>query len=136
MSQGAVVVATIQSPTPALKAMTERARTAGMSVVVAGDTKTPADFVRLDGAEFLSLDDWLAFEFALARSLPRGHCARKNIGYLHAIAGGAFAIFETDDDNLPREVRIPVIVSGDSDDGERAPGGRWWRHQRVGRRAA
>jgi hypothetical protein len=37
----------------------------------------------------------------LANRLPWCHYTRKNLGYLHAIHGGAAALFDTDDDNAP-----------------------------------
>jgi hypothetical protein len=53
--------------------------------------------------EFLSLEDQLAMSFELARLLPVGHYARKNLAYLAAIQQGASCIYETDDDNAPNE---------------------------------
>jgi hypothetical protein len=53
--------------------------------------------------EFLSLEDQLAMPFELARLLPVGHYARKNLAYLAAIHQGASCIYETDDDNAPNE---------------------------------
>ena len=53
-----------------------------------------------------------------AKLCPFGHYARKNIGYLAAVAGGAEIIVETDDDNLPmsgfwneraRHVQLPLL---------------------------
>lgn len=71
-----------------------------MSLIVAGDTKTPSDF-HLQGATYLSVEAQTTSEFELAKVLPKGHYARKNIGYLRAMDDGASAIFETDDDNEP-----------------------------------
>lgn len=53
--------------------------------------------------DFLSLEDQLAMPFQLARLLPVGHYARKNLAYLVAIQQGATCIYETDDDNAPNE---------------------------------
>jgi hypothetical protein len=39
--------------------------------------------------------------FETAKLLPWNHYARKNLGYLYAIAQGAGLIYETDDDNIP-----------------------------------
>jgi hypothetical protein len=55
----------------------------------------------VDCVEFFSLQAQLDSEFELARKLPTGHYARKNIGYLSAIAHQAECIYETDDDNAP-----------------------------------
>lgn len=67
-----------------------------------GDKKGPASY-DLEGVEFLSLAAQLESEFDLARKLPIGHYARKNVGYLAAIKQGASSIYETDDDNAPLE---------------------------------
>ena len=40
--------------------------------------------------------------FSYAKACPEGHYARKNIGYLLALSGGAELIIETDDDNFPK----------------------------------
>jgi hypothetical protein len=64
--------------------------------------------------EFLSLEDQLAMPFELARLLPVGHYARKNLAYLAAIHQGASCIYETDDDNAPNEqwvVRDEVVAN-------------------------
>jgi hypothetical protein len=37
----------------------------------------------------------------LARTLPIGHYARKNVAYLWALSRGASCLYETDDDNAP-----------------------------------
>lgn len=51
--------------------------------------------------------------WSLARLLPERHYARKNLGYLEAISGGATVIVETDDDNIPEAEfwrrREPVV---------------------------
>ncbi len=69
-------------------------------MVVAGDRKGPDQF-DLPGCEFLDLAWQQASPYALARVLPVGHYARKNIAYLRAIQGGAPCLYETDDDNAP-----------------------------------
>lgn len=96
----AVVITTIQEPTAAVRALSERLLSLGASLVVAGDKKGPTSF-RLEGTRFVSLQDQLDGPFELARKLPVGHYTRKNVAYLEAIAGGARCIYETDDDNAP-----------------------------------
>lgn len=68
--------------------------------LVIGDLKGPTNF-NLPGATFLTLSDQLRGPLQLARELPTGHYARKNLGYLEAIRRGANCIYETDDDNAP-----------------------------------
>ena len=74
----------------------------GTAFIVVGDTKSPAVF-SLTGCDFYSIDRQEGLPFELARSLPKRHYARKNLGYLVAIQSGVDVIIETDDDNLPRE---------------------------------
>jgi STELLO glycosyltransferases len=94
----ALVVTSIFAPTDALRRMVRALD--GWSVVVVGDRKTPEDW-QLDGVRFLSLAEQLESGGALARELPVGHYARKNLGYLQAIRDGAGLIAESDDDNRP-----------------------------------
>jgi hypothetical protein len=101
MTPTALVVTSINPPNRILRALADGAREAAMPFVLAGDTKSPAEFA-LDGCEFLSIDAQLASGFRFARLCPTRHYARKNVGYLHAIRNGAAVLIETDDDNLPR----------------------------------
>lgn len=93
-----IVVTTIQPPTAAMRVWSERAGPQGLIVV--GDAAGPPHF-DLPDTRFLSLDDQLASPWDLARAMPSGHYARKNIGYLQAVSDGASCIYETDDDNAP-----------------------------------
>lgn len=109
------VITTIQPPTASVLQLVDTLQSAGGRLIVAGDSKGPADYVDPRGerlpactestwpVDFLSLDDQLALPFVLGRSLPVGHYARKNIAYLFAIQHGASCIYETDDDNAPNE---------------------------------
>jgi len=67
---------------------------------VVGDKKGPAEF-HLPNARFYALQDQLNLDFSFPGFCPTGHYARKNIGYLLAIAKGAQVIIDTDDDNYP-----------------------------------
>ena len=93
------VITTIQPPTPSLRALHARLPQ-DMDLVVVGDKKGPPAF-DLPNTTFLSLDDQLNSPFTLARLLPTGHYARKNLGYLAALQSNPIAIFDTDDDNAP-----------------------------------
>jgi STELLO glycosyltransferases len=97
----ALVVTSINAPTPVMRALRDGCRMAGFRFLVIGDTKSPRDFA-LDGCEFLGVDEQVASNLAFAKRCPTAHYARKNIGYLIAIRGGARLILETDDDNIPR----------------------------------
>jgi hypothetical protein len=96
----ALVVTSIAAPTPPMVALADGVRRAGWSFVCVGDTKTPADW-SLSGCDFLSIADQRQGAFATGQAVPDRHYARKNLGYLWAIARGARRIVETDDDNSP-----------------------------------
>lgn len=72
----------------------------GNHTIVVGDKKTPSKWNH-SKCEFISLEDQLMSEFAIASLLPENHYTRKNLGYLYAIKKGAHAIIDTDDDNFP-----------------------------------
>lgn len=97
---GALVVTTISPPNAVLRALAKGAGEAGMPFIAIGDAKSPADFA-LAGCDYHSLERQGTLDFATAVLSPTGHYARKNIGYLVAMAGGADHIVETDDDNFP-----------------------------------
>ncbi len=110
---GDIVITTIQAPTSSVMAMVEMARRDGLRVIAVGDRKTP-DVAWPDGADFLSIANQLEMDHQLPALLPENHYARKNLGYLLAMARGAEVIFDTDDDNAPlsswgrREVNVLV----------------------------
>jgi hypothetical protein len=106
MTPLSAVVTTIQRPTAALVQLGERLQAAAGRLVVAGDRKGPDRF-DLPGCEFLGLAWQQTSPYALARILPVGHYARKNIAYLQAIKGGATCLYETDDDNAPGPTWAP-----------------------------
>lgn len=96
------VVTTISPPTFSVMQLAERLTDNAATLVIVGDRKGPPTYdvgkCRLD---FLSLIAQENGPFELGRMLPTDHYARKNVGYLHAIAAGAALIYETDDDNTP-----------------------------------
>lgn len=94
------VITTIAGPTDSVRALHGELQKAGARMVVAGDAKGP-EVYDLEAVDFLSLDEQRNGKFRLGRELPTGHYARKNMGYLRAIADGAGCIYETDDDNAP-----------------------------------
>lgn len=96
----AVVVTSISRPNAVLRQLARDCVERNHHFIVAGDAKSPADF-HLAGCDYLDLERQRGSRFAYARHAPTGHYARKNVGYLHAIAAGARVIIETDDDNIP-----------------------------------
>lgn len=113
------VITTIQLPTASVRQLAPFFFRADSRLIIVGDRKGPPVY-DLEGTHFVSLADQLESNFDLARKLPTGHYARKNIGYLIAIAEGASCIYETDDDNAPltgweprAEMVDAVVVTGE-----------------------
>ena len=104
MNQSYQIVTTIAPPTDCVRALVARGGAA--RTIIIGDKKGP-DGYDLPGTEFYSLADQLVLPYTLARQLPTGHYARKNLGYLIAVERGASCIYETDDDNAPNEHWAP-----------------------------
>ncbi|GMS96854.1 hypothetical protein PENTCL1PPCAC_19029, partial [Pristionchus entomophagus] len=92
-----IVVTSIQSPTEDVKKL---ASYPDWTLVVVGDTKTPADWSFHD-VHYLSIETQNAMGFESVKRLPTKSYTRKNAGYLYAIANGAEWIYDTDDDNKP-----------------------------------
>ena len=115
-----LVVTSIASPNQVLRALAEGCRERGQRFVVVGDAPSPRDF-RIQGCDFYGLEEQYETGFRFARLCPTRHYARKNLGYLLAMRGGARVIVETDDDNVPREEfwaerrrrqSVPVVNAG------------------------
>jgi len=109
----ALVVTSISSPNAVLRALAEGSIKHGWDFIVAGDSKSPEVF-DLEGCRFLSLTVQQSLGYTFAELCPTKSYARKNIGYLEAIAKGAQVVVETDDDNFPRDTfwqpRSPRMV--------------------------
>lgn len=105
-----IIITTIQEPTACILEFKKVLCCLDKSrLIVAGDKKGPTNYSFGDDdfdknkVVFMGLQDQLESGFGLAHQLPTGHYARKNIGYLKAIAMGAECIYETDDDNAPMD---------------------------------
>jgi hypothetical protein len=96
------VITTVAEPTIAVRTLSTVLERHEMQLVVVGDKKGPGSY-ELPCTVFLPLAAQLEMPFRLAPLLPIGHYARKNLGYLHAIANRACCIYETDDDNAPQK---------------------------------
>jgi len=97
MHKTALIVTTISSPNQVLKELASGANENDWAFYCIGDLKTPDDFV-LDGCEFISHKQQISDSTQqLSKLLPDNHYARKNFGYLKAIASGVDVIVETDD---------------------------------------
>jgi len=101
------VLTTINSPDERVSDWME---ITGNHTIVVGDKKTPSTWNH-SKCEFISLEDQLTSEFAIASLLPENHYTRKNLGYLYAIKKGAQAIIDTDDDNFPNTIKWINLLS-------------------------
>lgn len=99
-----IVVTTINSPTKAVKQLA----TLGCNVVVVADKKTPKDW-NVPGITFIDVPQQETLAYRISKYIPWNHYARKNIGYLYAIAHGARVIYETDDDNFLIDEKLTIL---------------------------
>ena len=97
-----LVVTSIAGPNDVLRQLAKGSIENDYKFIVIGDQASPVDF-QLDGCDFYGLDKQLQTDFKFAKLCPTKHYARKNIGYLLAMADNASVIIETDDDNIPYE---------------------------------
>jgi hypothetical protein len=97
----AIVITSISSPENAvLKTFADGCSKTGARFIVVGDKKSPSGF-RLPGCDFWDIGRQATLSLKLAKLLPYGSYARKNLGYLVAMQNGCRIIVETDDDNYP-----------------------------------
>lgn len=109
----ALVVTTISQPNRCLQSLDAGSKAHGIGFIVVGDEATPSDF-NLPSCLFYDLERQHAEFPQLCAVLPTRTYARKNVGYLAAIALGATEIRETDDDNYPRQAfweTVPALQS-------------------------
>ncbi len=132
------VITTVQPPTESVLELLRRVEGVNGTIVVVGDRKGPEKY-NCEGlhsgksVRFFAFADQPGLPFRLPAKLPVGHYARKNIGYLLAIAEHASVIYETDDDNMPmshwgvrrQEVDNCRVVPVQLTENGR-PGGEWY----------
>lgn len=94
-----VVITSINNATEAVKAYSQRD---DVDVIVIGDKKSPIDY-NCENVNYISVLNQEKQFGELAAVLPYNHYGRKNLGYIAAIKNGADIIFDTDDDNTPKE---------------------------------
>jgi hypothetical protein len=97
----AIVVTTINSPNLVLQELAKGSKRNAGECIIIGDTKTPQGFSLTD-AKYFDIEAQHKLDFSYAKNAPVRHYARKNIGYLIAMANKASSIIETDDDNFPQ----------------------------------
>ena len=102
MSHTAIVITSISPPNAVLSDYASKSFLKNIPFILIGDKNSPTDF-SLKGCDFWSLERQKTLPYRLAGIIPERHYARKNLGYLLAMSGGATTIIETDDDNYARE---------------------------------
>ncbi len=96
-----IVVTTIFPPSEGTRALSAGLESlGGGNLWIIGDRKGPESY-GLPRAQFFPIARQRELDFQLARRLPEGSYARKNLGYLLAMHHGAECLVETDDDNIP-----------------------------------
>jgi hypothetical protein len=96
------VVTSISGPSEILRLLAQGCQNQNWKFILIGDEASPSNF-ELEGCDFYGLDRQKKLNLEYAGKCPTRHYARKNIGYLMAVAGGAKTIVETDDDNIPMD---------------------------------
>ena len=114
----AIVITSIAPPTDAVRRF---AALPGCHCIVVADRKTPVPW-HCDGVDLVSLSEQEQMSYALCQHLPYDHYARKMLGYLRAIAGGAEVVVDTDDDNIPKPTWAFPDFDGTFDRLDAAPG--------------
>ncbi len=97
----ASIVTTINYPTECLITLYDEVNKLRGELFIIGDKKTPGDF-KLGNSHYYPLSAQVNSEYLLAKVLPQSHYSRKNLGYLECIRLGFDCIYETDDDNAPK----------------------------------
>lgn len=105
-----VVVTTINNPNHCMNKLLSLTNEHCGKVIVVADLKTPSSF-GLMGAKILSVDLQKSSKYELSKLLPYNHYSRKNLGYLEAFDDQYDVIYETDDDNYPKDGWIPLLES-------------------------
>lgn len=94
-----IIITTINSPSaPILKFINKQ----DYDVIIVGDMKTPNLYKDLD-CIYLDIDNQNLLFPELSSLIPLNHYGRKNLGYLYAIKKNYSIIYETDDDNEPKD---------------------------------
>ena len=96
------IITSIQEPTNSVISLVKKIKDYDIKLIVIGDRKSSGNYP-IEGVDFFSIDQQKEAGFNLAKLLPENHYARKNVGYLIAMRGGASCIYETDDDNAPTD---------------------------------
>jgi len=102
MGNHCIVITTINQINDVLNVYARECYERDYDLVIVGDKKTPSD-CRIGHRFFYDVEEQMALNFSYPAACPFNHYARKNVGYLIAMARGAELIVDTDDDNFPKE---------------------------------
>lgn len=105
LNKTAIVITTINPPSVAIQKF---CKISPDNVFIIGDVKTNSHW-NYPGAFFLGIDKQNS---AFAKSLPQNHYSRKMLGYIYAKNLHYSVIYDTDDDNIPKNNWFQPPFSG------------------------
>jgi len=94
-----IVITSIFEPT---EAVIKFSKIKNFKLLVVGDKKTPKKW-SYKNVNYFGLEEQNSIDLNFSKLLPLNHYSRKMMGYLFAIRNDATIIYDTDDDNIPKE---------------------------------
>jgi len=97
-----LVITSINKPNNVIKKYEILSKKKNIDFIFVADKKTP-QFKHENYLNILSIKLQKKLPYKICKKIPFNSYSRKNIGYLYAMHKGIKKIYETDDDNYPRE---------------------------------
>ena len=97
-----LVITSINKPNNVIKKYEILSKKKNIDFIFVADKKTPK-FKHENYLNVLSINLQKKLPYKICKKIPFNSYSRKNIGYLYAMHKGIKKIYETDDDNYPRE---------------------------------
>jgi len=97
-----LVITSINKPNNVIKKFQILSKKKNIDFILVADKKTPK-FKYKNYLNFLSIKFQKKLPYKICKKIPFNSYSRKNVGYLYAMHKGIKKIYETDDDNYPRE---------------------------------
>tara|TARA_Y100000591_G_scaffold329456_1_gene358068 strand:- start:1088 stop:2146 length:1059 start_codon:yes stop_codon:yes gene_type:complete len=97
-----LVITSINKQNMAIKNFYKLCYKNNVNFYLVGDKKTP-EYKNKKNFKFLSLNFQKKLSFQSVNKTPINSYSRKNIGYLYAMINGSKIIYESDDDNYPKQ---------------------------------
>ena len=110
MLRKALVITSINKPNNVLRKYSRLSKIHNVNFYVIGDKKSPKKF-KMNNCKFLNLARQSKLNFHYSKICKKNTYVRKNIGYLLAMKEGAEVIFESDDDNMPKNFFFDKVNS-------------------------